>query len=238
MAYTMTLTHFHKLVLIFIVFAHCPAYSSQDCKVLDVEISGKYEGACVVGLAQGAGKAEGSIATYEGGFLDGHKHGHGIKKWTNGDYYQGEFAMDFKHGKGIYTWSKSGAFSGERYEGEYVNDKRHGQGRYDWSNGEHYIGEWKEDKLAGKLPPRVQLSIERDHAIWNAVRKPGIRVCQKYQFGLVGNGRLSGIVKDITINSIIVELDEVGEFALPISGIALKPGIILSDNPLKWRPCY
>lgn len=238
MANAMIPAYFRQLILIIFALTNWPAYSGQDCKVLDVEISGKYDGACVNGLAEGMGKAMGPSASYEGDFIAGQKHGRGIKQWKNGDRYEGEFDTDFKQGRGIYTWSKSGAFADERYEGEYLNDKRHGQGRYDWPNGEHYSGEWKEDKLAGKLPPRIQLSIERNHAIWNAVRKPGIRVCQKYQFGLVGNSRLSGIVKDITINTILIELDEVGEFASPISDMALKPGMVLSDNPLKWRPCY
>lgn len=38
--------------------------------------------------------------TYEGGFMDGKKHGFGIYNWVDGSTYEGWYARDKKEGHG------------------------------------------------------------------------------------------------------------------------------------------
>ena len=76
---------------------------AADCRVLDPELQGAYEGGCRKGLAHGEGVATGS-AEYRGEFRNGMKHGTGVKTWAWGDRYEGGFVNDRKSGKGMYTW--------------------------------------------------------------------------------------------------------------------------------------
>ncbi len=54
--------------------------------------------------------------TYEGEFLNGKKHRHGIYTWSDGTRFEGEYRDNKKHGHGIYTWS-----DGSRHEVEYCD---------------------------------------------------------------------------------------------------------------------
>ena len=106
-----------------------PSALAADCRVLDPELHGFYEGGCKNGLAHGDGVATGS-AEYRGEFRKGMKDGKGVKTWPWGDRYEGSFAADRRSGKGMYIWGKASQWAGERYVGDYVADQRHGQGTY------------------------------------------------------------------------------------------------------------
>ena len=92
----------HFLAFLLAVFSS--AASGQQCKVLDPELQGFYEGKCKDGLAHGKGYARGS-AEYEGEFRKGMKHGRGVKRWYWGDRYEGGFFEDRKDGQGMYVLS-------------------------------------------------------------------------------------------------------------------------------------
>ena len=60
------------------------AAMAQDCVVSVAALSGKYEGDCKNGKADGNGKAMGEDA-YEGAFRSGLPDGKGKYTWKNGD---------------------------------------------------------------------------------------------------------------------------------------------------------
>ncbi|CCI49338.1 unnamed protein product [Albugo candida] len=79
---------------------------------------------------------------YEGTFVRGKRHGHGIIRYANGNWYEGAWADDQKSGFGVMTWKtvkqslrntdvlKSHALvTLEKYEGEWKNDVQDGIGR-------------------------------------------------------------------------------------------------------------
>ncbi|MBN1925653.1 MAG: hypothetical protein JW798_07455 [Prolixibacteraceae bacterium] len=72
---------------------------AQQCKVLDPNIQGTYEGMCRKGLANGKGTSIGKD-TYSGKFYKGMKQGNGKYQFANGDIYVGDFFEDKMHGKG------------------------------------------------------------------------------------------------------------------------------------------
>jgi hypothetical protein len=69
----------------------------------------------------------------------GYPHGYG-RKYGASDYYEGQWVEGLKHGNGLRTWS-----SGERYEGSWKENKRHGFGKQTYVDGTEYEGGWKED---------------------------------------------------------------------------------------------
>ena len=98
----------------------------QDCKVLMVEVSTKYEGECKKGLANGHGKAEGED-TYEGKFKKGLPHGSGKYVWANGDYYEGNWSKGEKQGEGIQHMiinGKDSVLAGWWIDDEYIGEER------------------------------------------------------------------------------------------------------------------
>lgn len=86
--------------------------------------------------------ADGRI--YEGGWLEGKRHGHGVYTWPDGDKFEGEYVDDKKHGHGVYTWA-----NGARYEGNWFKDMRHGQGIYTWLDSATFSGQYVNDKRNG-----------------------------------------------------------------------------------------
>ena len=48
--------------------------------------------------------------TYEGGFLEGHKHGFGVYRWKDGSVYEGWYSHDKKQGHGKFTTRDSRRF--------------------------------------------------------------------------------------------------------------------------------
>jgi len=76
------------------------AVKAQDCAVSVPALSGKYQGDCKNGKADGNGKATGEDV-YEGAFKSGVPDGKGKYTWKNGDYYDGEWFKGLKNGAGI-----------------------------------------------------------------------------------------------------------------------------------------
>lgn len=83
------------------------AFAQEECKVLMPSISGKYEGECKKGKANGNGQAEGAD-TYAGIFKDGLPNGQGIYKWENGNIYSGVWAGGKRDGEGTMTFKRAG----------------------------------------------------------------------------------------------------------------------------------
>ena len=52
-----------------------------------------------------------------------------LVKFDDGNAYEGEWLNGKKHGHGIYTWTE-----GHRYEGDWRDGKRHGQGIGTWAS--------------------------------------------------------------------------------------------------------
>ncbi|MCP4699635.1 MAG: hypothetical protein GY862_22715 [Gammaproteobacteria bacterium] len=67
---------------------------TRCCFIADKNIRGsRYQGECANDRAQGQGSSEG-LNRYEGGFMQGKKHGKGIYIWAEGYRYSGEFEAD------------------------------------------------------------------------------------------------------------------------------------------------
>jgi len=88
---------FISLSLVSLLSIVCKA---QDCTVSVTGLSGKYEGECKKGKADGMGKAVGED-TYEGMFKAGLPDGKGKYSWKNGDWYDGEWTKGLKNGQGL-----------------------------------------------------------------------------------------------------------------------------------------
>jgi hypothetical protein len=129
-----------NILLSFFMLCYAQTYAQEACKVLKPEISGKYEGKCKNGLANGKGIATGT------------------------DKYEGDFKSGLPHGKGKYTWS-----TGEIYEGNWKEGNKEGDGKYYYKKDgidSVRIGVWKDDvfyKVKVPAPYKVirQLSISR-----------------------------------------------------------------------------
>ena len=94
MQYKLLITH--TIAALFI----SSASMAQDCTVSVPALSGKYEGECKNGKADGNGKATGEDV-YEGVFRSGVPDGKGKYTWKNGDYYDGEWFKGLKSGPGM-----------------------------------------------------------------------------------------------------------------------------------------
>jgi len=108
------------LLIILLLSGIIKSYSQDSCKVLKPEISGKYQGKCKNGLANGKGIAQG-IDKYEGRFINGLPDGNGIYTWANGDTYNGYWSKGKKNGEGTYKYKKFGGDS--VLTGIWENDK-------------------------------------------------------------------------------------------------------------------
>ncbi len=73
--------------------------NAQDCTVSISSLSGKYEGECKKGKADGMGKATGEDY-YDGKFKSGYPDGRGKYVWKNGNWYDGEWSKGLKNGTG------------------------------------------------------------------------------------------------------------------------------------------
>ena len=90
---------------------------------------------------------DGSV--YNGGVLNGNKHGHGEFVWGElsdwpGDRYVGDYHNDQQHGRGKYFHA-----NGDTYEGEWFEHKKHGEGVYLHANGCKYVGQWSRGNKHG-----------------------------------------------------------------------------------------
>ncbi len=90
----------HIFLSISFVVLSAIACKAQDCTVTVPALTGKYEGECKNGKADGIGKATGEDA-YEGAFKNGQPDGKGKYTWKNGDWYDGLWLKGMKNGQGV-----------------------------------------------------------------------------------------------------------------------------------------
>lgn len=224
-----------RIILAAVFVAASSTAAAEGCRVLDPELRASYDGPCVNGLAEGEGRAHG-IATYEGGFKAGKKHGAGVKAWPSGDRYAGEFVEDRKEGRGTYTWGR-GPWQGEQYVGEYLNDLRHGTGTYTWPTGDVYAGPWTEDRIAGYATPMMLAQRKFSQESMQAVGQEGRKVCREMPIGIALSEWIHGVVVGISGEQVGVRVDQPGDRQV-IAGVELRPGDIVWDKPTAWTPCW
>lgn len=77
--------------------------------------------------------------SYNGGWQNDKKHGHGKLVFRDGfgSYYEGSFKDGWREGRGIYFDMKNGW----KYDGEWMYGKYHGKGKMQYKKG-FYEGEW------------------------------------------------------------------------------------------------
>jgi hypothetical protein len=212
--------------LMALAFVALPA-CADGCRVLDPQLQGSYTGPCAKGLAEGKGVATG-IATYEGDFKAGRKHGRGVKTWVNGDRYEGGFADDNKQGQGTYTWGR-GPWQGQRYDGSYVADKREGDGLYRWPDGDVYKGPWKEDAYTGAPTEKM---IERGQLMASDAVSLGAKVCKEVAIGGGQRDWMRGVVEARQDQFVGVRVEDPG---------ALKEARVGEhrwEPASAWQPCF
>jgi hypothetical protein len=207
----------------------------EDCRVIDTELQGFYEGGCSHGLADGEGNARGT-AEYRGGFREGKKDGHGVKTWAWGDRYEGEFKEDRKNGHGMYVWGAGSQWAGQRYVGGFVADKRQGFGTYYWPNGDRFDGEWKDDLRYG-YTVMEQRRLTGYAARKKAMGEPGVNVCGETKAGNAQQViQLRGVTTGLEDTALTVQITGVSASdtgALPSFG----PGAVVRGSIWDWTPC-
>ncbi len=221
-------------VLFPLAFFLSPSALAADCRVLDPELQGFYEGGCKNGLAQGHGVARGGTE-YRGEFRKGMKDGKGVKTWPWGDRYEGSFAEDRRSGKGMYIWGEASPWAGERYVGDYVADQRHGQGTYYWPNGDRFDGLWKEDRRYGYSA--MELRRQAAAAARTEAMKAGMQVCSWGRTGIAYQVLRVGTIETLEDNALQVRLVRLEGVPEAISGSNLQPGMLLTAPPADWTPC-
>ena len=224
-----------KTVLLALLIFASRAFG-QECRVMDPELQGGYSGPCLDGLAEGVGYARGS-AGYRGAFRAGRKHGQGVKTWPNGDQYEGEFVEDRKHGTGRYEFGR-GPWRGESYQGGFVNDRRHGSGVYRWASGDVYSGPWENDVATGP-PTGMMLARARfEEEARLAVAKEGQKLCREMPVGIGNYDWVRGRVVAVSGSKVQVQISDPGETLHLIAGVEARRGIVVSDAPQNWTPCW
>jgi hypothetical protein len=205
-----------------------------ECRVIDPELQGYYEGGCKNGLAHGDGYARGT-AQYQGEFSKGMKHGKGVKTWPWGDRYEGGFVDDRRNGKGMYVWGAGSPWAGERFVGDYIADQREGSGAYYWPNGDRFEGIWKEDRRYGysAMEQRRQAAA----AARSQAMQPGTQVCSWGQTGIAYKVLRVGTVETWEGNALQVRLVRLEGVSQAVSGSNLQPGALLNAAPGDWTPC-
>ena len=93
------------LFSVLIIFIFHLEIHAQECKVSVEALSGKYEGDCKNGKADGKGKATGKDV-YEGDFKSGVPSGSGKYTWADGNSYEGEFSKGLQDGNGIMIYKR------------------------------------------------------------------------------------------------------------------------------------
>lgn len=210
--------------------------SAYACRVLDPELQGRYEGGCSAdGLAEGRGVAVG-VATYEGEFRAGRKHGKGIKSWSDGERYEGDFVDDAKQGVGTYVWGRETPWAGERYIGQYRADMRHGHGVYEWTNGDRYEGPWADDRMTGALTPMQAQRVRHLRALKSALEqsvKSAATVCRIEAPGRTSVFLARGVPVGLADEKLTVRISD----ALASTPKSIV-GTTMTEAMEWWRPCY
>lgn len=210
------------------------APGAAECKVLDPELRGFYQGGCKKGLAHGRGNARGT-AEYEGEFRNGLKHGRGVKRWPWGDRYEGEFVQDRRHGRGEYVWGTGSPWAGERYEGEFRNDQRDGFGTYFWPNGDRFEGQWRNDQRLGLSVMEQRRELARKVRA-EVLRVPGKTVCGVMEVGIAHRTMLRGETQGLDEGRLKVKVTAISEAAHGLRP-PVEIGTIISAELWDWEPC-
>jgi len=154
---------YFSMVSIFLLTLFASVYSQDECKVLMPEISGKYEGGCKNGLANGKGVSEGTDK-YDGRFKNGLPDGTGKYTWSTGEVYDGGWAEGKKEGTGKFFYKKEGADS-------------------------VLTGIWKNDAFFKKVVPNPYTILRKESVKRYSVRRVGEG--QKVVFLISQNGNTS-----------------------------------------------
>ncbi|MGA7749044.1 MAG: hypothetical protein WCA63_02750 [Gallionella sp.] len=230
-------------ILVALLLSGCSVFggSQQSCKILDPDLAqGTYRGGCKDGWADGYGEVDvyqksGGISSYRGDFLDGKKHGKGIKVMPNGDRYTGDFRDDYRDGQGIYVWGDKTPWAGDRYEGEYRRDLRNGWGVYQWASGDRYEGAWENDLRIGSSVMELRRA-QAAEAVARSV-KTGAMVCADERWDKVKNQRIRGIVESVKDKMVQVQIVEVEGGIASHQGATLATGDLLVDEVAHWQLC-
>lgn len=225
------------MVLLLLLPQAVVAQVEGGCKVLDPALQGRYEGACLNGLAQGLGEAVGATTRYRGDFVAGRKHGQGVQSWTSGDRYEGGFANDLREGVGEYVWGRGSEWAGQRYKGEYRADLRHGQGSYRWPDGRQLSGRWIRDLPSGALAAQMSATINAYASHIARTSVAGVRVCRSVAVGIGGTDVVGGVVRRVEGDRLVVVIDRPGRMAGEINGQPLKIGAEVVDFVESWVVC-
>jgi hypothetical protein len=239
-------------LLVALFLSGCSAFggSPRSCKIIDPELAqGAYRGGCKDGWAEGYGEVDvyknsgvheksEVISSYRGGFLDGKKHGKGIKVMPNGDRYEGEFRDDYRDGQGIYVWGDKTPWAGDRYEGEYQRDLRHGWGVFQWGSGDRYEGAWQNDMRMGPSVMELRRKQAAEAAAKAAkVLKAGAVVCAEERWDGINYQRISGMIESIADNKVQVRIVEVEGGMATHQGATISVSDLFADDAAHWHIC-
>lgn len=156
-------------VLFFSIFSS--SFAQEECKVLLPQISGKYDGGCKNGLANGKGISEGTDK-YEGRFKNGLPDGNGKYTWSTGEVYDGGWKDGKKEGNGKFFYKKDGADS-------------------------TLTGIWKNDAFFRKIVPNPYTVIRQESIKRYTVRRVGDG--NKITFSILQNGNSSITLNNFNI---------------------------------------
>ena len=106
--------------------------------------------------------------TYEGGWMDGKRHGHGVQRWADGSEYFGDWKNDKRDGKGKQTYK-----GGAKYAGYWKDDNRCGYGQITYPDGEEYMGNWKDDCRHGDSGTKIWPDGRRYTGSWAEGKRSG-----------------------------------------------------------------
>lgn len=83
------------------------------------------------------------IASFEGMYVDGVKHGLGKMVFPNGDTYHGEWQRDKMHGDGSYVYA-----NGDIFSGKFAHGIRMGKGTYEFAADKSLlVGNWADNVI-------------------------------------------------------------------------------------------
>ncbi|MFK5880476.1 MAG: hypothetical protein QM478_13390 [Flavobacteriaceae bacterium] len=118
------MNYFKELIFTILIVMFSGTMNSQNnCKVIEKDLIGEYEGDCKKGLAHGYGIAKGENM-YEGEFRNGLPHGEGTMVYSTGEVYSGNWKKGIKHGNGELSFNYYGNDSIQK--GIWKNGKYHG----------------------------------------------------------------------------------------------------------------
>ncbi|OLP95879.1 Phosphatidylinositol 4-phosphate 5-kinase 6 [Symbiodinium microadriaticum] len=130
-------------------FGHYPNHQgSAEKQRLGDDDSAAFSAGGVAEADAGGGATKAQVAgdaTYEGGWLNGQKHGQGSLTLKDGSKYVGQFKNDKKDGSGVYHYP-----SGAKYTGQWVNDLQEGDGKEEWADGSVFEGQFKAGAKHGR----------------------------------------------------------------------------------------